>query len=236
MKTMKTLDHAKKLIASGISVFPLRKGEKIPAISWKEFQSRHATEAELVKWFGNDDHDIAIVTGKISGITVIDTDSQSAFDEAFSVGLISPVCQPTPRGNHFVFAYNGERNSTNIYGVKGLDIRADGGYVKAYPGSVYWNLSLLRTIDANNLKQFNGRHNAPTCQCTQKSDVEKTSGNRPESVGYIVETSKGEDCFSVCYYDENDLPDNYPRPKYGCGEFSEIDGAVVFVACVEACT
>jgi len=62
----------------GLSVFPLKPRAKKPAIkSWKPFQERLATADELFDWFDGDNN-IGVVTGKISGIAVIDCDSEEA--------------------------------------------------------------------------------------------------------------------------------------------------------------
>ena len=63
------LNYAKGYIAAGVSVLPLRlDGTKGPGIiSWKEFQTRLATNAELDEWFGDNNAGIGVITGKVSG-------------------------------------------------------------------------------------------------------------------------------------------------------------------------
>src|SRR3989338_10496664 len=68
------LETAKKYISKGVSVIPV-KADKRPALeSWKEYQSRLATEEELVKWFSATQNGIGIVTGKLSNLSVVDVD------------------------------------------------------------------------------------------------------------------------------------------------------------------
>lgn len=143
---MNKLQHAKHLVSIGFSVFPLVKDSKQPAVKWKEFQTRKPTEAELTHWFGVHDFDIAIVTGLISGIVVIDCDNSEAQTKAAEHKLASPIAQTTKRGCHYIHKFNGERNSTGLFGVAGIDQRGEGGYIKAYNGSKYWNLDLLYPI------------------------------------------------------------------------------------------
>jgi hypothetical protein len=59
----------------GFSVIPLKTGEKVPMIDWKEFQTRRATDAEIAAWWVKwPKSNIGIVTGTISGICVVDLD------------------------------------------------------------------------------------------------------------------------------------------------------------------
>lgn len=222
---MNKLQHARKLAANGLSVFPIVKDQKTPAISWKEFQSRHATDDELIKWFSGDKHDIGIVTGKISGIVVIDTDCKEAYDAASQMGLLSCVNQPTPRGNHFVHRYDEQRNTTNLSGVKGLDVRGDGGYIKAYAGSAYWNLGLLNSVSA----VIETNENKPTHSNTDKP----TTQEQPSGVGYLVmKYIKGVFQYTT-YHDE--CPKQFTPPKYGEGQYFTLNDGDYMVACVDAC-
>lgn len=61
------LADARALAAAGISVIPLRPGTKVPAIRWKEYQSRIATDAEIRAWFEGGNYGLGIVTGAVSG-------------------------------------------------------------------------------------------------------------------------------------------------------------------------
>src|SRR4030066_861832 len=81
-KSNEILDAAREYVSRGFSVFPLQENGKKPAVpSWKEYQTRKTTDAELVTWFGNgnpNNYNIGIVTGAISGITVVDFDTPEA--------------------------------------------------------------------------------------------------------------------------------------------------------------
>ena len=79
LKTSLTLEFARKYVSYGWSVIPVLQNDKKPAIPWKEFQQRFPTDEELVEWFGNGArNNIAIVTGSISNLAVIDLDSDQA--------------------------------------------------------------------------------------------------------------------------------------------------------------
>jgi energy-coupling factor transporter ATP-binding protein EcfA2 len=125
---------AKKYIEAGFSVIPIAKGEKRPSIDWKEYQTRHATDKELDEWFTDNKMNIGIVTGKISGITVVDIDAKSGGLETLkTLGLpITWTVKTGGGGWHYYYKYNEKVGQTaGIY--QGIDIRNDGGQVVAPP-------------------------------------------------------------------------------------------------------
>lgn len=102
------LEVVKSYVRSGLSVIPIRPdGSKSPAVvSWKEYQSRRPTDAELHAWFDNEcGYGIAILGGPVSGwLEVFDCDAPWLFDcwrelvEKVCPGLFSRlviVCTPT---------------------------------------------------------------------------------------------------------------------------------------------
>jgi putative DNA primase/helicase len=132
------------LLARGWSVIPVRHKSKIPSVRWEEFQRRHATVDEHERWFSRQPFNVGIVTGKISGIFVVDCDSAAAVAWA---GEHLPPCDlrvRTAKGLHLYFPYSGERPMRNKVRVRfdgrplDIDFRADGGYVVG-PGSVHEN-------------------------------------------------------------------------------------------------
>ena len=60
--------------SAGMSVIPVRREDKKPVVPWKEYQTNIATEEQLKTWFLNTDHNIAIITGEISNVCVVDLD------------------------------------------------------------------------------------------------------------------------------------------------------------------
>lgn len=144
-----TLDYAREYVSKGFSVIPLKPQSKTPAIdSWKEFQERRPTESELKEWFSGADNNIAIVTGKISGIIVVDLDSKEAVD--FAKGNFHETLSvKTGRGFHLYFKYPRDREVRNFQkrdDLPGIDLRADGGYVVA-PPSIHESGALYRWLN-----------------------------------------------------------------------------------------
>src|SRR5574340_299562 len=60
------------------SVIPA-KPDKRPFIQWQEFQRQKPPESAVRKWWGEQYKfaNIAIITGRVSGLTVIDVDTQA---------------------------------------------------------------------------------------------------------------------------------------------------------------
>ncbi|NIM99435.1 MAG: hypothetical protein GTO24_15605, partial [candidate division Zixibacteria bacterium] len=106
---------ARAYVARGFSVIPLRPRDKRPALdSWTDFQKRKPTEEELSAWFGGNGSraNIGIVTGWISGIVVLDLDSQEALKFAEENNFPATPRARTGKGYHCYYGYpeNGVRN------------------------------------------------------------------------------------------------------------------------------
>ncbi|MFZ2664133.1 MAG: bifunctional DNA primase/polymerase [Patescibacteria group bacterium] len=114
----------------------VRKVDKKPAIStWRELQNKLPTDSELETGFSNPSvNAIGLITGKISGVTVLDWDET---DSPYK----SPVMVKTITGGyHSYYAYaEGVRNTVKV-GGKTLDVRGDGGFV-VIPPSAFDGLS-----------------------------------------------------------------------------------------------
>lgn len=129
------LDYVREYITKGFSVIPLPSGSKKPVIPWTPYQSRYATDEELQDWFGNDSkNNIGIVTGKISGITVVDLDSQEAVKFANTHCFPKTPLVKTGKGYHAYYQYkDGTRNFQKRDDLPGIDLRSEGGIVVAPP-------------------------------------------------------------------------------------------------------
>ncbi|MFA6325212.1 MAG: bifunctional DNA primase/polymerase, partial [Candidatus Paceibacterota bacterium] len=126
----KMIELALSYLKKGWSVIPCHKS-KIPAIPWRDFQTRYATPEEVVSWYEtNPDAQVGIVTGKISNLTVVDVEDHG--DPSF-LPQETMIVHTGGNGYHYFFKY--EPGVTNKARIKELvDIRSEGGYVVA-PGS-----------------------------------------------------------------------------------------------------
>lgn len=121
---------AEYYIKSGLSIIPVGKNKK-PLIDWKEYQDRKASLKEFKKWLQEYPNlQIGIVTGRISGIIVVDIEAGGDISWLPKTA----VARTGGGGYHFYYSYvNGVKNSTRIKHL--TDIRGDGGYVIAPPSS-----------------------------------------------------------------------------------------------------
>ena len=128
----------------GFSVIPVGK-DKTPFFQWAKYQTRKASLDEIKQWWAKwPEANVAIVTGQISGMTVIDADSKKgleALKEYLPDDLITPVSK-TPKGWHYFFKYT-PALSNSVRVIEDCDLRNNGGYVVAPPsinnnGSYSW--------------------------------------------------------------------------------------------------
>jgi hypothetical protein len=140
---MTPLERARALRERGLSVFPIPVGSKVPTLPWKPYQSRLATESELLAWFGDGQpSNIGVVTGAISSVVVVDADNQAAIGYCLHRLPYTPWQTSTAQGAHLWFAHPGvpiPNRGTDLptaYGPRPIHIRGDGGYVVA-PGSIH---------------------------------------------------------------------------------------------------
>jgi hypothetical protein len=94
----------------------------------------------LRRWFESSERNIGILTGRISGLVVLDIDSEEGERNVRSRGIPEDGPQVlTGKGRHVYFVYpfervNGGRGLKNFVGtIQGVDFRGDGGYVAAPP-------------------------------------------------------------------------------------------------------
>lgn len=128
--------EAFRLMAAGFSIIPIGKDKKPLIKEVIPFRTHPADEDQIVLWWKKwPDANIGIITGKISGITVIDIDSYKPnsidpkiFPETFTV--------KTGQGGLQLY-YKYEPGFTISAGqfpqFPNVDMRSDGGYVVAPP-------------------------------------------------------------------------------------------------------
>ena len=123
-----TFKLAKFLVSNGVSIIPL--AGKRPKTEWKRFQTEMMTDSELQYWFSTVYSDIGIVTGKLSGLIVVDADDADGVSLVKDYCPFSPMTRDTSRGSHFYYRAPAEPvpNVQKISGAN-IDIRGDGGYV-----------------------------------------------------------------------------------------------------------
>lgn len=120
----------------GLSIIPAQKNKK-PLVKWEQYQKQRPTEALIHEWWGKKypTANIAIITGQISNLTVIDIDSakgRELIEELTPESFLTPIVDTPSGGEHRYCRY--EENSINaVRFLDGCDIRSEGGYVIAPP-------------------------------------------------------------------------------------------------------
>ena len=145
----------------GFNCFPLKHQSKEPAVaSWKEYQS-----SMYVGDF-KEGQNVAIVTGKLSNLIVIDLDDKKLANQIFSKWddlLHTTFVVETARGFHIYCRPKSKEfpptaKLTDDKG-RGIDIKSEGGYVVAPPsihpdGTKYKVISFTKEVSEINIEGF----------------------------------------------------------------------------------
>lgn len=132
MKQINLYSRAMQLAELGYSIMPVGNDKRPLLKSWKEYQTTAADDAQIEKWWQQfPNANIGIITGKVSGISVVDIDTyKGGSPDKF------PKTHTIRTGNgglHLYYKYHpGLSISANAYpDHPGVDIRSDGGFVVA---------------------------------------------------------------------------------------------------------
>jgi hypothetical protein len=149
-ESVNALDAALGYLARGWSVIPIHeirdekcscskrksckhpgKHTKLP--TWAKYQKELPTEEDIRFWFGTKwpDANIAIVTGELSGVAVLDVESQEGLNDLKARGYEIPhtPCTRTGGGGwHYLFRYPEGGISNSVKGIAtDVDVRGHGG-------------------------------------------------------------------------------------------------------------
>lgn len=133
-----TIETVKTLLARGWKLFPVVSGFKFPACP-HGFLDATDDPAQIGAWFGRGNKNIGLATGDASGVVVIDFDSYKEGQESALQGLMDKLGNLPPTftvktragGWHLYFKKpeGYDLRSYNNVIAKGVDLRANGGYV-----------------------------------------------------------------------------------------------------------
>lgn len=133
---MTLLDAGLGYLNRGLSIVPWRRDKSGSIIkTWKGYQERHPSVDDVKGWFTKRfSHEfLAIVTGKISDLMVVDCDTQEAYEriqEFIPESLVTPIAK-SPHGYHIYFKYKQGLSSKRY--MPDVDIKTDGGVIIAPP-------------------------------------------------------------------------------------------------------
>ena len=123
-------DYAKSYIDHGWSLIPIIPGTKKPLIKWKEFQDRRATFNEVESWI-KDGNWLAIVTGEISGVVILDDDRiKHGLPEWDATSTV--ISRSKSGGKHYYFKYD-RKISSHSNATLHLDIKGWHSYALVPP-------------------------------------------------------------------------------------------------------
>lgn len=149
------LEAACTLLQRGVNVLPVSRETKRPYLtSWKSWQENRQSLEQIRSWWQRyPQANVAIVTGAISGLCVVDADTTEAVTWCEENLPPTPLRVQTGKGMHFYYRHPGGAIKNAVRVAPGVDIRGDGGYAVAPPsvhntGIVYsWLLPKGVTVD-----------------------------------------------------------------------------------------
>jgi len=151
MKNDKTSDmkaRALRYLEKGWSAIPVGINKQ-PLVKWQEFTKRLPTEEEIDFWWDQYPMaNIAIITGEISGITVVDVEAGG------DISLFPKTRTARTGGGGFHLYYQYDSSIKNAVRIRDLtDIRNNGGYIVA-PPSIHKSGKKYKLIEKLPLAEF----------------------------------------------------------------------------------
>jgi hypothetical protein len=172
------LRTALTLAAKGFAVFPCGVAAKVPATAHGLKDA--TTDTDLIRqwWRTDPNYNIAVATGAVSKIFVIDVDGLDAEFELRKLeaehGALPPSIEViTARGRHVYFRWPAQpiRNSAGKI-APGIDVRGDGGYVLVPPSVHPSGKEYAWSVDSSN-----SIAEAPAWLLAKASGSNRTNGN-----------------------------------------------------------
>src|SRR3954453_12487537 len=116
------------------SVIPVRVNSKVAAVSWKKYQTDLMGKGEVETVFADGALNVALVTGELSGVVVVDADDYKA--KGGTITLASPLFATTPRGGRHLYFRHNKAVQNSVNADQAVDVRGDGGYVLLPPSVI----------------------------------------------------------------------------------------------------
>jgi hypothetical protein len=144
-----TLEAALSYAAQGLAVFRLAYRTKFPLKGSHGFYDATTDPTIITELFSTGPYNVAIATGQVSGIGVLDIDPRKHGFESFEA-MVDEYGEPFETdGPKIITGSSGWqfpfqmptaliRSGSDVFGLPGIDVKADGGYVVA-PPSVHPN-------------------------------------------------------------------------------------------------
>jgi hypothetical protein len=145
-RTNKNLQAAIRLAEKGMAIIPCKAQGKVAVI--KRWQEDATTDPEIIKawWNGWPSANIAVATGRKSGVLALDVDMKHGKNGEAELRALEQKHGPLPAtvesvtpsgGRHLWFRMPEQAISNSVEKIApGLDLRGDGGYVLVPPSYV----------------------------------------------------------------------------------------------------
>jgi len=156
---MATNHHIQEYTNLGLNVIPIPLGQKHPVISWKEYQTRKATNNEITSWFSDKDCNVGVICGETSeNLVALDIESIEVFNKLFPDQeklLDKTWVHKTGKGIHVLWKlskpFYGVKQITDNSGALLLEIRGHPALICVPPslhenGKRYERISKTTTI------------------------------------------------------------------------------------------
>jgi len=160
----------------GMSIIPLKPEDKRPLLtSWKEYQKKPLNIGDLKAfWHETPEANVGIITGAISGITVVDVDGEEGAESLRKAGVQLPETYTvkTPNGWHYYYKYNNLLR-TGAGFLDHVDVRNDAGYVVAPPSKL--DNDRCYTVEVPNNGEFAEFEDVPKCFITRAGSFKQPS-------------------------------------------------------------
>jgi len=190
---MNILESALEYQSMGFSIIPVQQSKK-PYIAWEKYQNQKANENQIKEWWSKyPNANVAIVTGKISNLLVIDIDSEEGIQELndqISGTIIMPVAESPGGGFHYYFQHV-EGITVGSRFIKDCDFRGQGGYIIVPPSTNGQNaykwitpifevtpptlpdtlVSALKSTNSYSYSYIGSHHNVDVVNCRQPSST-----------------------------------------------------------------
>lgn len=143
------LSHALKYADEySFSIIPAKERDKLPLVKWEEFQKRRPTTEEITAWWQKyPNANIALVTGKISGVTVVDVEKGGDISKF----PLTKTIQSGGGGWHLYYKYYPIPSSSRVMEL--TDIRSDGGII-ILPPSVHSSGNKYKVLNTEDFADF----------------------------------------------------------------------------------
>ncbi|TVM04051.1 MAG: hypothetical protein CV087_02345 [Candidatus Brocadia sp. WS118] len=133
---MNLVDAAIQYLRQGFSSIPMSPTDKRPLVKWSQYQDRLPSENEIQEMFSRHPKAMCgLITGKNSGLAVVDCDSSEACEKIDSIlpeTFETPIAMSPRGGRHYYFRCP-ESLQTRAGVLPKVDVRANGGLIVCPP-------------------------------------------------------------------------------------------------------